>query len=504
MNLLAYLMLNKKLKLLKFIIGIIIMNTPTEPQKLKKTGVVFNTSANNIGYLIMLCCLLEPSLVLAKDDTSEIKKLRQQMLEYQEQAKANSERLQELEKKEALRKSDTTLGINNGNTSPSVTTGNVTAKKLNRQEESDLEAPVAGKIPKDRYLSSFYDNGFKLSTNDNRFSLAINGLVQARYTLNVPSKYTGDTNQGFDLALGRLFFSGTAFDPNLSYFFFYQSSSLNNNNQVQTIDWWGKYQLNDIGIKAGRILPQYSRQFYTDIGKYLFMDLQQPEYAFSLQRTPGIELSHKVGKWTTSLTVGNSVRALDSAGEENFGAKLAGIGRVVYDVLDPYTYVQETIPDVVETPQLSVGLAGGYNPIDANSSLQNTIKGMDTYNVTADIGYRYKLFSAEGAFFGRKDHNPLSINPASTDSNNYGWYGQAGYYLIPKRLELAGTANQVAFENQNGSPYKNQTIGSVGLNYYFYEHHFKLQSDYSYISGHDWTGHGLEDNRVRLQAQVYF
>lgn len=480
------------------------MNKLIEPQKFKQTGGIFHKQSNKIAYPLLLCCVFAPSQVLAKDDNSEIKKLRKQMQEFQEQAKATSERLQELEKKETQRNNENTLGTNRGNGFPSIATDTATAKKRNVQEEPDLEAPVAAKVPKDRYLSGFYDNGFKLSTNDNRFSLAVNGLVQARYTLNAPSKYTGDTNQGFDLALGRLFFSGTAFDPNLSYFFFYQSSTLGDNNLVQTIDWWGKYQLSDIGIKAGRILPQYSRQFYTDIGKYLFMDLQQPEYAFSLQRTPGIEFSNKTGKWTTSLTIGNSVRALDSAGQENLGAKLAGIGRIVYDVLDPYTYVQESIPDIVETPQFSLGVAGGYNPIDADSKLQNTIKGMDTYNVTADIGYRYKLFSTEGAFFWRQDTNSTSVNPASTISNDYGWYGQAGYYLLPKRLELAGTANQVVFQHDNGSSYKNQTIGSVGLNYYFYEHHFKLQSDYSYISGQDWTGHGLEDNRVRLQAQVYF
>ncbi|WP_347986540.1 hypothetical protein [Methylomonas sp. AM2-LC] len=481
------------------------MNTLIEPQKFKKNRLSFSKQYSTVGVPLLLCSLLVPSMVFAKDDSSEIKKLRKQMQEFQEQAKANNERLQELEKKEALRYNDNSLGANGGGDHyPPVAIDTATAKKRNVQEEPDLEAPIAAKVPKERFLSGFYDNGFVLKTNDNRFSLAVNGLVQARYTLNLPSKYTGNANQGFDLALGRLFFSGTAFDPNLSYFFFYQSSTLGNNNQVQTIDWWSKYQLNNIGIKAGRILPQYSRQFYTDIGKYLYMDLQQPEYAFSLQRTPGIEFSNQFGKWTTSLTVGNSVRALDSDGQENFGAKLAGIGRIVYDVLDPYTYVQETIPDIVETPQLSIGVAGGYNPIDANSNLQNTIKGMDTYNVTADIGYRYKLFSTEAAFFGRQDHNPLNVNPASTNSYDYGWYWQAGYYLLPKRLELAGTANQVAFEHQNGSPYKNQTIGSVGLNYYFYEHHFKLQSDYSYISGTDWTGHGLEDNRIRLQAQVYF
>jgi hypothetical protein len=62
----------------------------------------------------------------------------------------------------------------------------------------------------------------------------------------------------------------------------------------------------------------------------------------------------------------------------------------------------------------------------------------------------------------------------------------------------------VLFEYQDGSPFKNQTVGSVGLNYYFYEHNFKLQTDYSYITGKDWADHTLNDSRLRVQAQVYF
>ncbi len=474
-----------------------------------------NVAKKAFAYTIIVSSLLSPVMADAKEPNAETRKLLKQMQEYERQIKVTNERLQELEQRQASKLTTDTNnnsysldsingGAKNSNV-PATVQDTETAKKRNVQDEPDLEDADKAKVPKGHRLGGFYDNGFVLRTNDNRFSLAINGLVQARYTLDLPSnKYTGKDNQGFDLALGRLFFSGTAFDPNLSYFFFYQSSTLNNNNTVQTIDWWGKYQLGNLGIKAGRILPQFSRQFYTDIGKYLFMDLQQPEYAFSLQRTPGIELNWKSGKWTSSVTIANSVRALDSVSQQNVGTKLAGIGRIVYDVLEPYTYVQESVPDDVDKPQLSVGVAAGYNPVDANSGLQNTIAGMDTYTFTGDIGYRRNLLSTEGAFFWRKDYDSHSPIPGTANSNNNGWYWQAGYYLLPKHLELAGTVNQVSFDHQFTSSYKNETVGSVGLNYYFYDHHFKLQTDYSRISGENWLNNNLEDNRFRLQGQVYF
>lgn len=463
-----------------------------------------------LGCALTLGFALSPALATAQSESARIKQLLEQMQEYQRQLAETNARLQALEKKDATKTETQGNGLGNNGYANGTANGNgkkvasdtATAKARNIQEQPDVEDPATAKVPKERFLKGFYDGGFTLRTSDNRYSITINGLAQARYTLNLPSKYTGSDSQTFDLALGRLFFSGTVFDPNLSYFFFYQTSTLANDNRVDTIDWWGKYQLGDWGIKAGRILPQYSRQFYTDIGKYLFMDLQAPEYAFSLQRTPGAEVMWHADKWTVSLTAGNSVRALDSTTQENTNLKLAGIARVVYDVLDPYTYAQETIPDVVERPQLSLGAAFGFNPVDTNSSLQNTIAGMDTYNGTLDIGYRYQLFNTEAAFFWREDHRPKNTGPGTSD--NYGWYWQAGYFLLPKRLEIAGTANQVLFDFPDGSSYKNQTIGSVGLNYYFYDHNFKLQSDYSYITGEDWSHHSLEDNRFRLQGQVYF
>lgn len=457
------------------------------------------------GVLVLTGCFLLPTFSQAKPNT-QTQKLLEQMEEYKRQLQITNKRLQELEEKETVKSN----GYIAGSSNPSQYTNSGEPTSTRATKLSNLENPAysdeqfATNVPKSQFLSGYYDKGFTLRTNDNRYSLTINGLAQARYSLFLPSNNLGKDSQTFDLALGRLFFSGTVFDPNLSYFFFYQTSTLANTNRVDTIDWWGKYQLGNVGIKAGRILPQYSRQFYTDIGKYLFQDLQAPEYAFSLQRTPGVEVVWQAGKWTASLTAGNSVRALDSDTQQNATTKIAGIGRIVYDVLEPYNYVQETIPDIVDKPQLSLGAAFGFNPIDVNSRLQNTIAGTDTFNSTVDIGYRYKKFSTEGAFFWRHDDYAKNVNIDAKTGDNYGWYWQAGYYLLPKRLELAGTANQVVFDHPFGSNFKNQTVGSVGLNYYFYNHNFKLQADYSYITGEDWANNSFNESRLRLQGQVYF
>jgi len=259
-----------------------LMNTLIKSQKhfKSKQNLIRHSTTlkKRVSYSILMGSLLMPSLIMAKSsNSSETKKLIEQMEEYKRQLDVTNQRLQELEKLEASRivsnhnGNGNGLGETNGNgkngNNNLIVSNTPTAEKRNVQDEPDVEDPVAAKVPKSRYLRGFYDNGFVLRTKDNRYSLGINGLVQGRYTLNLPNSNAGNDSQTFDLALGRLFFSGTVFDPNLSYFFFYQTSTLNDNNRVDTIDWWGKYQLGDVGIKAGRILPQYSRQFYTDIGK---------------------------------------------------------------------------------------------------------------------------------------------------------------------------------------------------------------------------------------------
>lgn len=325
------------------------------------------------------------------------------------------------------------------------------------------------------------------------------GFVQARYTMADPA--AGPFSQTLDVPLARLAISGSALSPNVSYFFQVQASTLGNSNQVSMLDAWLGYKFSDaFGIQAGRMLLPYSRQFYTHPGNLLFADLSVADYAFNLSRALAFGSSGTKGRITYYGAVANSIRALDGAGQQNDGRSVAVLGRVEVRILAPYGYM-ESVPASVASPQFSVGFAAGFNPVSEASVLQNTIPGDRIGNATVDSGFRWKRFTSQAAIYGRRNHL------AHTASARYDWgsYEQAGFYILPKRLEVAGRIGGVKFNGANNPQVIGDTTeNSAGLNYYIHSHNLKLQSDYSWIRQHAFVGDSTTDHRFRSQLQLLF
>ena len=239
---------------------------------------------------------------MAADD-DEISQLRRQLSEQRQLMEAMEQRLSELEGKE---KEQATTGVKAGYTRP----------------EGALRRGVTAK--------EIYDGGFYVRTEDGSFSLTVNGFAQARYTFFDPEH--GKSNNNFDVALARLAFSGSVFDPKLSYFFQYETSTFGNNNRTTMLDWWMKYNFSeDFAVQTGRFILPYSRQFYTHPGNLLFSDLSAADYAFNLQRAVGAHAGGKFGRLSYDAAVTNSIRALDAGGQQNIGEELAYLGRLELD-----------------------------------------------------------------------------------------------------------------------------------------------------------------------------
>ncbi len=348
-----------------------------------------------------------------------------------------------------------------------------------------------------------YDGGFYVRSKDKSYSLKINGFVQSRYTLLAPAGTDdGGTRNNFDVALARLAFSGNVFDPKLSYFFQLEATTFGNNNRETMLDWWMQYSfLDHAQVQAGRFILPYSRQFYTHPGNLLFSDLSSADYAFNLQRAVGANLSGRLGKLSYHAVVTNSIRALDAGGQQNVGSEVAWQGRLEYDLLEPYGYL-ESSPTPATAPQLSLGMAAAFNPVDEASGFQNVSSGDRTTNVTVDGGFRYLGLSVQAAGYYRRNNFEQSLD--QDIGQDWGYYGQLGYYLS-ERLELAGRVSGVDFQFANNS----DTRGDVreytaGLNYYLYGHAAKIQIDYSFLDGDPFRGTSTSDHRFRVQTQILF
>lgn len=371
-------------------------------------------------------------------------------------------------------------------------------KRLDAQEAKTTEVAKA-KAPA---LEAGYDNGFYIKSKDKPYSMVFNGFGQFLYS-NTKTSGLQDTH-GWDVALARLAISGNVLDPKLVYFMQLQGSTLGNNNNITMLDWWLKYNFApEISMQTGRFVLPYSRQFYTHPGNLLFADLSEADYAFNLPRSIGGHVSGRIGPVSYSAAMLNSIRALDAPGQQNFGSQIAALGRLEFDILKPYGYM-ETSPKPATEPELSVGLAGSYNPIDGGSSFQNLVAGDTTANATLDLGFRYGGFSFQTAGYYRHDNY---TTPGLSTGNDWGYYSQAGYYLIPQKLEGAARISGLQFDKLNVAGVNRKTTAyTIGLNYYVYGHNLKFQTDYSFLDNSAFSGQprARDSHRFRFQTQILF
>ncbi len=419
-----------------------------------------------LARLIAGLVISTPATPVLADELSE---LRQQLAEQRKVMQALERRMMALEAKERER---TEKGVDSGYAA--------------RGRKPDF-------APED-----VYDGGFFIRSKDGRYSLKLNGFLQARYTLSAPD--AGKSRNNFDVALARLALSGNVFDPKVTYFFQYEATTFGNTNQSTMLDWWLQYSHSQyLNVQTGRFILPYSRQFYTHPGHLLFPDLSEADYAFNLQRAVGAHLGGKVGRLSYHALATNSIRALDAGGQQNAGAEVAWQGRLEYDILDPYGYL-ESSPTPAATPHLSFGIAAAFNPVDQASRFQNVMPGDRTTNVTIDGGFRYQGLSVQAAGYYRRNH----LEALDESGHDWGYYGQIGYYLTEK-LEIAGRVSGVDFQFANNP----RTAGDVreyagGFNYYLYGHNVKLQVDYSSLDGDPFVGRGTSADRIRLQTQILF
>jgi hypothetical protein len=402
-----------------------------------------------------------------------------------------------------------------------------------QQQESNkyLKSVVAGRgreltpgITTRLQPADIYNEGFYVKTEDNKFSLYVNGLLQTRFTAFKPNSVSqfGSDNRyenTFDLYLGRLSFSGNLLDEDTKYFFQIQGSTAGNSNTLTMLDWFGARTLSPyLTLQVGRSWIPYTYEYYDNPGNYLFPDLSGAEYAFLLQRAIGFQAYGQFGKLGYGAGVYNSIPALDAGGQESINGKLAYLGNVFYDILAPYGWIESDPSDKpVTAPELTFWMSGMYNPVDYSSGFENELRGDRTYGSTASINFRWNYLSFQGSGYYRRTLQTEGL--PSYDSWGYG--EQAGYYLLPGRVELAERVsgvwwgqpeisqtggNQIVwFDGPTNFNYNRITEYSIGLNLYLHKHNAKVQTAYSYLAGQGFPANsGFGANRLWVQAQLMF
>jgi len=125
----------------------------------------------------------------------------------------------------------------------------------------------------------------------------------------------------------------------------------------------------------------------------------------------------------------------------------------------------------------------------------------DVEQLTTDLAFKYLNFSLEAAYYWRCIDPGARTNFGKEDASGY--FVQAGYFLVPKKFEVAGRYSWLNPDNPVSSGNNDQQEYTGGLTWYFAGHPLKIQANYTYQKTDTATG-DLNDHIVKTQFTLLF
>jgi hypothetical protein len=143
---------------------------------------------------------------------------------------------------------------------------------------------------------------------------------------------------------------------------------------------------------------------------------------------------------------------------------------------------------------MSVAGSVVFNAKRKDEKLEDT----DTIAGVAELSMKYRGLSWHNEYFVMTENPEKEGETIDSD----GFFTQAGYFVIPKKLEIAARYSMLDpnndVKNDLGKEY------SAGVNYYFRLHRSKIQADFGHYVTEEGEEQDREENFVRAQYQIIF
>ncbi len=373
-----------------------------------------------------------------------------------------------------------------------------------------------------------WKKGLYFQTADGKYSTKFRVRIQPQYSYTSASKIKEgkDDQSTFRIRRAKVSWEGNLFSKNLDYKF--QLNAAVSNWQDVLEDAYVNYKVIDpFRIQFGQEKVQYNRQELNSSGRLELVDRSLAADAFRFSTVDsttntvctlpgggtvtGSGITCGAGATTTTTTTNTPRQFHFDTGLIFWGTAFnrkmeyyAGImngtgpnrldtnnrflytGRLVGNILGDYGYSESDV-EYSEHPSLTIGASGGYKKQEVTNAA--------LYQEGAELGFKYKGASLQGEFYARQTNS----QGAAATTKDYGYYVQAGYFVLPRHLELAARASQVFLAGANNN--KAEYMG--GINYYFLGHDLKIQTDFSYLKNETTKG-VANDFRARAQLQAWF
>lgn len=349
-------------------------------------------------------------------------------------------------------------------------------KQLKTQLESKVGTPVAASENvtnlEDRLVK--IEKGIAQRVQFGQGALKISGLLQAWYT----NDQSGHNR--FRIRRGEIKLSGKISDEQpIEYAVMIDPAQV-------TEDASRKSVLQDVFITLGYI-PHHT----VDIGQYKVgigeegsrsstkIDTIERAYisrTFGDQRDIGIRLS---GKWpfvdyNIGVFNGSGMNQADANDQKDVAGRI---------VLKPFKNSKKL-------KGLEMGVSGYHRPVHGTTSAKKRLG--------YEARYEYQKFSIKGEYMsGQGTASSSSTTENRTLAN--GWYGQVGYYILPK---LQGVLKVEGYDPNEQTANDKMTEFTIGLNYFIEKYNAKLQ--FNYIHKDEEAEDSLQNDQIISAVQVAF
>lgn len=344
-----------------------------------------------------------------------------------------------------------------------------------------------------------YKKGFYFETADKNFLMKMTGRIQMRYGYTDRDNANNEGKQddsSFRLRRARLKWNGHAYK-----YFKYKielalksqgtkstsSTDKDKAKAVELIDWWASYnKYPALSIQFGQWKVPFNRQRVVSSSKQQMIDRSLAQDEFTMDRQVGAmvhgKLFDKKFEYYAGIFNGNGRNEKENDNNEHlyiarvswnpFGAYGKGIGEMESDLAWS------------EKPKAHISAAIAYDgAVDEKMTLRTlgtvTAKEVERTSLVAEYGLKYRGFSTNAEFYWRKFDNIEQKGIFGAPGRKIidrGFFVQGGYFLIPKKLEVAGRYSYIDFDdNRNENALRETT---AGVNWFFNGHNKKVQFNF--------------------------
>jgi len=376
-------------------------------------------------------------------------------------------------------------------------------------DPSPAETPATAPPTNPTYIEG---RGFDFKTADGLFDLAIGANLQVRFSdLDVDGVGTATE---FRVRRFKLYFTGSVFDPRLTYRF---QIAFENPNNVRLLDdaYFGWKFAELLQIQAGQSKTPYGRQELMNDGVLMFAERSIAIDAFKPNRDIGVSVLGFSPGSVFQYAVG--VFGGDGQGTLRATDHVMPMARVVWSTFGDARVGE---PDLSRSlvPRFSIGADAFYNVLKKSTGTAFESTFPNYASATGWLGQNAALFQTgenveigsasvdtQFAWAGLTFQGEYMIAHAKGETSNVnlnarGFYGEASFMLL-SRLGLACRYSSID-SNRSVSGDQQSEINS-SVNWYFRKHNAKMLFEYSTLHRQKALLEPANDHFVRVQFQLY-